>query len=97
MKLNEKSAKFAIIGGQYQSYFYGFAASLHAAKILASKSAEYWDNWQGWHIPAIYAADDVKPVENFYGPGYAPRFGAVPVAVKSYGDRAWRTPDSLGV
>lgn len=92
-----KKCKYAVIGGQYQSYFYGFADSLHAAKILASKSAEYWDNWQGWHIPAIYAADDVKPVENFYGSGYAPRFGAVPVAVKSYGDRAWCTPDRLGV
>lgn len=97
MKLNEKSAKFAVIGGQYQSCFYGFADSLHAAKILASKSTEYWDNWQGWHIPAIYAADDVKPIENFYGSGYAPRFGAVPVAVKSYGDRAWHAPDRSGV
>lgn len=97
MKLNEKSAKFAVIGGQYQSCFYGFADSLHAAKILASKCAEYWDNWQGWHIPAIYAAEDVKPVENFYGSGYAPRFGAVPVAVKAYGDRAWHAPDRLGV
>lgn len=29
--------------------------------------------------------------------GIAPRFGAVPVAVKSYGDRAWHTPDRWGV
>lgn len=93
----EKVNKYAVIGGQYQAYFYGFAPTLHAAKLLASRSAEYWDNWQGWHIPAIYAADDVKPVENFYGSGYAPRFGAAPVAVKSYGDRAWHAPDRLGV
>lgn len=45
---------FAVIGGQYQAYFYGFADTIHAAKILATKNDEYWDNWQGWHTPAIY-------------------------------------------
>lgn len=91
-----KKGKYAVIGGQYQSYFYGFASSLQAAKILATRSAEYWDNWQGWHIPAVYAAEDVEPVVNFCGAGYAPRFGAVPVAAKAYGDRAWHTKDRWG-
>lgn len=73
-----KTGKYAIIGGKYQSYFYGFADSLHAAKILASKCAEYWDNWQGWHIPAIYAADDVQPVETSMAPAMRPGSGLYP-------------------
>lgn len=74
--------KYAVIGGQYQSYFYGFADSLHAAKLMATRNKEYWDNWQGWHTPAIYRAEDVKPIENFYGAGYAPEYGAEPVATR---------------
>lgn len=90
----EKINKYAVIGGQYQAYFYGFAATLHAAKLLASRNAEYWDNWQGWHIPEIYDSADVEPVTNFYGDGYAPKMGAVPVAYKGYYDRQWTTPDT---
>lgn len=88
----EKVNKYAVIGGQYQAYFYGFAPTLHAAKLLASRNAEYWDNWQGWHVPAVYNAADVEPCNNFYGDGYSPKFGAVPVAVKGYNDRQWTTP-----
>ena len=88
----KKVNKYAVIGGQYQHYFYGFAPTMHAAKLLASRNAEYWDNWQGWHVPAVYAADDVEPITNFYGNGYAPKPGATPVAVRGYYDRAWTNP-----
>lgn len=77
--------KYAVIGGQYQSYFYGFAETLHAAKILASKHTEYWDNWQGWHTPKIYKSEDVTKIKNFYGSGYAPKPFCRPFAVKSSG------------
>lgn len=77
--------KYAVIGGQYQAYFYGFAETLHAAKLLASKNEEYWDNWQGWHTPRIYKAEDVEEIENFYGHGYAPKPFCEPYAVKVNG------------
>lgn len=81
--------KYAVIGGQYQSYFYGFANTLLGAKRLATRNAEYWDNWQGWHIPTIYNADDVEPIHNFYGDGYAPKMYAKPVAIRNYLDDKW--------
>lgn len=46
--------KYCVIGGQYQYYYYGSAPTLIGAKRLAGKHQEYWDNWQGWHIPDIY-------------------------------------------
>nr|DAV90437.1 MAG TPA: hypothetical protein [Caudoviricetes sp.] len=49
-----KKNNFAIIGGQYASYCYGFTPTLTGAKRLARKNMEYWDNWQGWHAPEIY-------------------------------------------
>lgn len=76
---------YAVIGGQYQSYFYGFAKTLLAAKRLATANEEYWDNWQGWHTPKIYKKEDVEPITNFYGDGYAPVYGASPVSVKRDG------------
>lgn len=75
--------RYYVIGGQYAAYCYGGAATLHAAKLLATRSAEYWDNWQGWRTPAIYRAEDCEPCTNFYGDQIAPRPGAVPVAHKS--------------
>lgn len=81
--------KYYIIGGQYAAFSYGGAPTLLGAKRLAGKCAEYWDNWQGWHIPAIYRAEDVREVVNFYGNVLAPREGAHPVAVARYvNDRA---------
>lgn len=85
--------KYAVIGGQYQAYFYGFADSLCAAKLLASKNDEYWDNWQGWHTPNVYRAKDVEEITNFYGDGYAPKPGTLPVAVKTGGK--WATPGEI--
>lgn len=46
--------KFLVIGGQYNFIFYGLKSTERSAKILSTKNAEYWDNWQGWHKPAIY-------------------------------------------
>ena len=45
---------YAVIGGQYQSYCFGCTPTLLGAKRLARKNIELWDNWQGWHAPAIY-------------------------------------------
>ena len=50
--------KYQVIGGQYESYWYGESDSLRGAKIIATKNEEYWDNWQGWHKPNIYKAED---------------------------------------
>lgn len=75
-----KNKNFAIIGGQYATYCYGFTQTLTGAKRLARKNLKYWDNWQGWHAPKIYKAEDVEKVSNFYGETYAPSAGALPVA-----------------
>ena len=65
--------KYMIIGGQYFYTVYGFSDTLHGAKCIAARHAEYWDNWAGWHIPSIYASSDLNES------GY-PVFGAQPVA-----------------
>lgn len=56
--------KYQVIGGQYESYYYGESDSLHGAKIIAGKNKEYWDNFQGWHKPHIYKAEDVREIES---------------------------------
>lgn len=81
--------KFYVIGGQYESYCYGGKDTLLAAKRLAGQCDEYWDNWQGWHRPSIYRAEDVEIVKNFYGTQVAPKELAMPVAVYSNGK--WET------
>ena len=68
----KKTNRFLVIGGQYEACYYGAAETLMGAKRIASKHDEYWDNWQGFHRPKIYAAEDCVEVENFYGHGYAP-------------------------
>ena len=59
-----KKNNYYVIGGQYASFCYGGAPTLIGAKRLARKSAEYWDNWQGWHTPEIYRAEDTKVIES---------------------------------
>ena len=81
-----KKYNYYVIGGQYQAYCYGGANTILGAKRLASRNAEYWDNWQGWHIPSIYSADDVEEYNNFYGPTMCPKDGAVAVACARYLD-----------
>ena len=56
--------KYQVIGGQYESVWYGESDSLRGAKCIATRHAEYWDNWQGWHKPRIYLAEDVREIES---------------------------------
>ena len=56
--------KYQVIGGQYESIWYGESDSLLGAKRIATKHEEYWDNWQGWHTPKIYLAEDTKRIES---------------------------------
>ena len=87
-----KKKNYYVIGDR-DNYCYGGAATLAWAKRLASKSAEYWEDWQswhiphiyqGWHIPKIYRAEDVRECENFYGATFCSMEGAEPVAVAYY-------------
>lgn len=52
--------KYQVIGGQYEQHYYGESETLRGAEQIAARNREYWDNWQGWHTPRIYAADDVQ-------------------------------------
>ena len=60
-----KKINYYVIGGQYEGYNYGGAATLLGAKRLARRNQEYWDNWQGWHKPCIYRAEDVEIVKSY--------------------------------
>lgn len=60
--MSARMKKYQVIGGQYESHWYGESDTLRGAKCIATRNEEYWDNWQGWHKPAIYAADDVKEI-----------------------------------
>lgn len=50
--------KYVVIGGQYMQRYYGITNTLRGAKRLASRNLEYWDNWQGFHVPKVYAIED---------------------------------------
>ena len=56
--------RYQVIGGQYESHWYGESDSLHGARIIAGKNREHWDNWFGWHKPRIYRAEDVREIES---------------------------------
>ena len=56
--------KYQIIGGQYESHWYGETDSLQGAKQIATRNAEHWDNWQGWHTPAIYLSENTEVIES---------------------------------
>ena len=60
-----KQNNFYVIGGQYESICYGGAPTLLGAKRLANRNKEYWDNWQGWHTPNIYKAEDTEEIESY--------------------------------
>lgn len=80
---------FYVIGGQYHRYNHGGTPTLLGAKRLAAKSDEHWDNWQGWHRPAIYRAEDCRLMNNFYGEQMLPAEGANPVAVYNMTAHRW--------
>lgn len=54
--------KYQVIGGQYESHWYGESDTLRGAKMIATKHMEYWDNWQGWHKPSIFLAEDTEDI-----------------------------------
>lgn len=54
--------QYQVIGGQYEQYWYGESNSIIGAKRIASQNCEFWDNWQGWHYPSIYKADDCEKI-----------------------------------
>lgn len=83
-------SNYYIIGGQYERFNHGGADTLLGAKRLAAKHDEYWDNWQGWHRPSIYAAEDCEEATNFYGTQILPKPYAQPVAV--YDGKRWVNP-----
>lgn len=55
---------YYVIGGQYESHFYGVSKTLLGAKSLASRNKEHWDNFQGWTTPRIYEESCVTFVES---------------------------------
>lgn len=59
----KKENKYYVIGGQYEVKNYGGAPTLIGAKRIANRNKELWDNWQGWHTPGIYRAEDTELVE----------------------------------
>lgn len=61
-----KTEGYYVIGGQYEAICYGWKPTLHAAKLLAAKNEEYWDNWQGWNRPAIYDAKNCEMRKTMY-------------------------------
>jgi hypothetical protein len=95
-----KMKKFVVIGGQYEQYCYGQTDSLQAAKTLATKHEEYWDNWQGWRTPQIYRGEDCETVEArgmiTHRDGeeiVIRRPGACPAFVKT--EKGWREFDAM--
>ena len=79
--------KFCVIGGQYFPVHYGNTPTLLGAKRLAGKHHEYWDNWQGWHVPAVYRIEDVEEINHYFaGLTLAPKPDAEPVAYAWYSE-----------
>lgn len=74
-------SKYYVIGGQYKQVFYGESKTLLGAKRIATKNAEYWDNWQGWHIPKIYDSHDCRSYHEIDGLKIYHMDYAIPVAV----------------
>ena len=86
-----KKINFYVIGGQYSSYCYGGSISLLGAKQMAAKHDEYWDNWQGWHRPNVFAAEDCVLAETqFYGEQMVPKPGTFPVATYDMDQKRWK-------
>lgn len=83
----KRQDKFCVIGEQYFPVHYGDAPTLLGAKRLAGKNLEYWDNWLGWHVPAVYRIEDVQKVyDDFAGWTLAPKTNTEPIAWAVYSD-----------
>ena len=99
MKKTGLKAQYCIIGGQYRDYCYGEKETLLGAKRLAAKKVEYWDNWQGWHIPRIYDIKDTEVVTIDGEKTRVPKAGATAIAKGNYknGKTTWTEgADMLG-
>ena len=87
-----KENRYYVIGGQYDRYNYGGTPTLLGAKRLAGMRTELWNNWQGFHVPQIYAAEDCAMAVNFYGEQMLPKPDTWPVAVWDERKRRWQPP-----
>lgn len=79
-----REVNYYVIGGQYRYINYGGCKTLIGAKRIASRNKEYWDNWQGWHTPAVYDSADVDAETGL------PADGSIPAAV--FADGKWSSP-----
>lgn len=70
---------YYVIGGQYRHHCYGGTETLEQASKLARKCEEYWDNWQGFHFPNIYRAEDTVEIETENGFVRVPKENATAV------------------
>ena len=85
-----KKINYYVIGGQYEGYNYGGAATLLGAKRLARRNQEYWGNWQGWHTPNVYAASDCECRTTLYARRMIlPMVNAQPVTVYNEDAGLW--------
>ena len=73
--------KYVVIGGQYMQCCYGARPTLLGAKRLAGANCEYWDNWQGWHVPKIYRAEDCETIETETGKKTIVKPGVYPIVI----------------
>jgi hypothetical protein len=85
-----KMKKYQVIGGQYYQFNYGESDTLRGAKQIAAKHDEYWDNWQGWHRPSVYAAEDcVLADTQFHGEQMIHKPEALPIARYDMERKCW--------
>lgn len=87
-----KKMQYTVVGGQYFNYNYGSTPTLLGAKRLAGRNPEYWDNWAGWHVPAIYRAEDVEEYWSDSRGEWVTEVNAYPLCVGEYhhGKVTWR-------
>lgn len=84
-----KEINYYVIGGQYMDINYGGTETLLGAKRLATKCTEYWDNFQGWHKPRVFKAEDCVLGKSYFGTNLYPKANAVPVASWSEYKKKW--------
>ena len=84
---------YVVIGGQYKQCYYGMARTLRGAKRIASQNCEYWDNWQGWTVPKIYAIEDCEEKDG----RYFHKYGAYPVSTGAWTGNRVKWEDSYTI